>query len=118
MLIAFVTGIITDMFYDTVGIHAAASVLIAYLRPVIVSILTPRGGYDNGMQPTLREMGLEWFIVYAFVIVFIHHLALFFLEAGGFDMFLFTMGKVFMSSLFSVLFIILLQYLFYSPRRS
>jgi hypothetical protein len=118
MLIAFGTGFITDLFYDTLGIHTAACVFTAYMRPVVIGILTPRGGYDAGMQPTVREMGLEWFIIYGAVIILLHHFALFFLEAGGFNLFLFTLGKVVLSALFSLICIILLQYLFIRPKRS
>ena len=35
IFIAFLLGLSVDMFSDTGGIHAAASVFIAYIRPVI-----------------------------------------------------------------------------------
>ena len=44
LLIAFVTGIVVDTFYNTLGIHAAATVLMAYLRPLIIRIQLAPGG--------------------------------------------------------------------------
>ena len=117
MIIGFFTGLIIDIFYDSLGIHASACVIIMFVRPYLVNLMTPIGGYDTGMVPTLRVMGLEWFSLYAFVIIFIHHLALFFIEAGGFGTFFFTLSKVFFSSILTFIVIVIIQYLFYAPRR-
>lgn len=117
MLIGFVTGLIIDVFYDSLGIHAASSVIIMFIRPYIVNLMTPIGGYDSGAVPTLKVMGIEWFSMYAFVMIFIHHIALFYIEAGGFGMFFFTLSKAFFSALLTFLIILIIQYLFYAPRR-
>ena len=42
LLLAFVSGITVDIFYDTIGINAAAALLLAYLRPYVLLVLTPR----------------------------------------------------------------------------
>lgn len=118
MLIGFVTGFTTDYFYNTMGIHTAACVLITYLRPFIVRFLTPRGGYEQNVEPTLKSMGLEWFIVYSSIFILVHHIALFYIEASEISLFFFTFGKVIMSSLFTLIILIVTQYLFYSPRKS
>ena len=117
MLIGFFTGLLIDIFYDSLGIHAAACVIIMFLRPYLVNLMTPIGGYDMGVVPTLKVMGLEWFSLYAFVLIFIHHFALFYIEASGFGMFLFTLSKVFFSSILTFIVILIIQYLFYAPRR-
>jgi len=117
-LIGFATGVTTDYFYNTMGIHTAACVLITYLRPFIVRFLTPRGGYEQNVEPTLKSMGLEWFIVYSSIFILIHHIALFYIEASEISLFFFTFGKVIMSSLFTLIILIVTQYLFYSPRKS
>lgn len=61
LLLAFVTGFTLDIFYDTGGIHAAATVLLAYLRPYILLLLTPRDGYDQNDSVNLHIMGWRWF---------------------------------------------------------
>lgn len=118
MLLGLLTGLSVDIFYNSFGIHAAASVFIMYIRPYVVSLLAPRGGYETGMAPKLKVMGLEWFSAYSLILIFLHHFILFFVEAGGFDMFLFTLLKVLASSLFTFVVVLIIQYLFYSSKRS
>ncbi len=112
------TGLILDIFYDSLGIHSAASVLLMYLRPIWINLITPRGGYELEMRPTLKSMGIEWFSTYILPLILIHHFALFFIEAGDFSLFWFTSLKVIFSTLFTFITILIIQYLFYSPGRS
>ena len=108
--LAFITGLTIDIFYDSVGIHAAALVFIAYVRPYWINVLTPQGGYDLGANPTLGQMGLFWFLSYAFPLIFVHHFAIFYIE-GGFSQFFFTLVKVFSSTLFTLLVLVVVQLL-------
>ena len=117
MLIGFVTGLMVDVFYDTLGIHAASCVLIMYLRPYYFSLVAPQGGYDARVIPSIRDLGFIWFMVFTLIFVFIHHLMVFFIEAGGGQMFFYTLLKVFFSTLFSSFVIILIQYIFYPSKK-
>ena len=112
MLIGFLVGISVDIFYDSLGIHAAASVLLGFLRPTWVNFLTPQGGYDSGVSPRLNKMGFGWFFAYASLLIFVHHIAIFYIEAGGFSLFFFTLVKVFFSTVFTFLVLFLIQLLF------
>lgn len=116
MGIGFIMGLSIDMFYDSLGLHAFACVLIMYLRNYWLNNLTPQGGYDSNDTPSLALNGLQWFAVYATPMVFIHHSVLFFAEVGGFDMFWFTLWKIFTSTLFTMLVILIAQFLFPSRR--
>ncbi|MGK7397033.1 MAG: Rod shape-determining protein MreD [Candidatus Cyclobacteriaceae bacterium M3_2C_046] len=118
IFLGFITGLIIDVFYDSLGIHTAASVLIMYLRPYWMNVITTKGSEENVYSPTLRNMGFEWFVTYALPLIFIHHLALFFIEAGGFHMVLFTFTKVILSTLLTFIFIVIFQYLFYPKERT
>ncbi|GEO05333.1 rod shape-determining protein MreD [Adhaeribacter aerolatus] len=118
LLMAFLTGLTVDIFYDTVGINAAACVLLAFLRPYVLLVLTPRDDYEKNDTINLHVMGWRWFTVYALFLVFIHHLALFFLELGSFREVGFTMAKVVLSTLLTYLVLIIIQLLFFSVRRS
>src|SRR6476660_7695626 len=42
LVVGFITGITLDFFMMTPGLHAAACVLIAYLRPFIINVLAPK----------------------------------------------------------------------------
>jgi len=114
MLFAFVLGISVDIFYDTLGIHAAACVALTFFRPGIIRLLTPLGGYDDDVQISIRTMGISWYSIYVLVLVFVHLSIIFFLEAGGFHYFYWTLAKIFASLLFTSFMIIALQYLFFS----
>ena len=117
MLIAFLLGISVDIFYNSLGLHTMALVLLAYLRNYWLATITPQGGYDIGTPPTLSANGLQWFLVYSLPLVFVHHLVLFFVEASGFAMFWYTMLKAISSLLFTMTVMLLLQYLSLDRRR-
>lgn len=111
VLIGFLVGFTIDIFYSSMGLHAFATVLMGYLRNYWLSVITPQGGYDVGNSPTIASNGVQWFLVYAIPLVFIHHFVLFFLEASGFDMFWFTMLKIMGSLMFTMIVIFFLQLL-------
>lgn len=113
MLIAFVVGFSVDIFYDSLGINAAASVFIGFVRPYWLKIITPRGGYEEVVIPSLKTMDFGWFFTYTLPLIFVHHLILFFLESGGFDLFFFTFTKVVFSTLLTFFVMLLTQNLFY-----
>lgn len=117
MLIGFFLGFSVDIFYDSLGLHALSLVLVAYMRNFWLSTITPQGGYDAGQAPTLVVNGLQWFVVYTLPLVFIHHFTLFFVEAGGFAVFWFTMSKVMTSLMFTMTVILFLQYFSFKRRR-
>src|SRR5678815_5147472 len=78
MLIAFLLGFGVDIVYDILGLHAFALVMVAYLRNYWLNAITPQGGYDSNMSPSLALNGLQWFLVYSLPLVFVHHAVLFF----------------------------------------
>lgn len=112
MLIGFATGVTVDIFSNTLGIHASASVLLMYLRPVLFSWFTPHGGYPLGAKPKPTIMGFSWFSTYALILIFIHHTFLFIVEAGGFHLFLYTIQKIILSTFFTFSIVVISQYLF------
>ena len=113
LVMGFVTGIIVDVFYDSLGVHAAASVFVAFLRPGWVTLITPQGGYDEGASPSISRNGLFWYLRYVIPLILVHQLAIFYLEAGGFSLFFFTLVKALSSSLLTFVVLLLVQLLFY-----
>src|SRR5690606_32867240 len=51
ILISFCLGLLIDVFYDTLGLHAAAVTLVAFLRPYWLKAIGPNGGYDDTVNP-------------------------------------------------------------------
>jgi len=110
LLTAFLLGVSVDLFTNTLGMHAAASVFMAFLRPWILSIFAPRDGYEQDTFPRIFFYGFNWFLRYSLVMVFFHHLALFYLEVFHFQDFLSTFLRVILSTLVTTATIILSQY--------
>ena len=117
MLIAFGTGLVMDMFSNTPGMHTSACVLLAFVRPYLLRSIAPRDGYEFGLTPQLQDMGLTWFLTYVGIMVFIHHLWLFYVEVYMLDRFFQTLLRVIFSSIFTVLICLLAQFLSFSPSR-
>lgn len=116
LILGFISGMTIDLFYDTAGIHAASTVLLAYLRPYMLKILTPRDGYEVSDNASLTSMGWQWFLTYGFVLLFVHHFALFFLELNGFKLVGFTLAKIVASTLFTGSVLVIFQMIFFSRR--
>lgn len=81
IVMAFFYGMFIDLFYDSPGVHAGALVLMAYVRSFLLKILEPTEGYTGDSTPTIFRMGVAWFIVYAAILLFIHHIVYFSLDA-------------------------------------
>lgn len=113
LILAFVTGLTVDVFYDTQGIHASACVVLGFVRFYFLRLLAPREGYEANLKPTVQYMGNAWFVYYALPMLLIHHLFFFYLEEFGFDDFLFTLLKTLGSTLASFVFVYIIQFLFY-----
>lgn len=116
LVLGFVLGLAVDMFTDTPGMHAMATVFVAYMRKYILRLMAPREGYESNFNPTFRQMGLQWFFIYSSILVFIHHFILFYVEVFRFSDFFATFVKVIFSSLFTLLLIFITQFIFNAPR--
>lgn len=83
MLWAFGIGLVIDIFDNTVGMNAAAFVLMAFARPTFLRLFTPRDTYDS-FTPSKRSMGTASFMRYLIICVLIHHTALLTIESFSF----------------------------------
>ena len=75
----FVLGLVVDLFYDSPGVHASASVLTAFMRPRILKMMEPGDGYER-KSPTIRSLGLQWFSRYAAILIGSHVLIYYSME--------------------------------------
>ncbi len=105
LILGFITGLTIDIFMNTLGIHAAATVFMAFLRPSILSSFAPRDGYEPGTRPVPGDYGFGWFFKYTALMVVTHHLFLFFVEAFSIQSFIATLWKSILSSAISIGFI-------------
>ena len=112
LLIAFFFGLGIGLFYDMHGIHAATCVFIAYIRTGLFSIMEPRGGYDTKLSPNKHNFGMSWFLQYTGILMFIHLLFVFMLDAFDFAYFGSVMLKTILSYILSMLLLIIFTYVF------
>jgi rod shape-determining protein MreD len=111
LVLSFLSGLAIDIFTGSPGMHTSATVLAGFVRPYILKVIAPRDGYEQGSEPSMTLYGIRWFLVYVTLIVLVHHTALFYLEVFRFTDFFRTLLRVFLSSLFSVVFIFLIELL-------
>jgi len=110
LLLAFLLGLSVDIFAETIGMHTAATVFIAFLRPFVLKFFAPHDGYESGSLPRISYFGLPWFLKYTTILVFCHHMVLFYIEMFRMQDFFFTFFRVILSTVFTVTFITLSQY--------
>lgn len=116
LVVAFFYGLTIDLFYSTLGINAAACVLVAFLRIYVLNFITDNSS-DDVNEPNLQDLGFKKFSFFCLILLFLHHLILFYSEAFSFNAFFYTFYKVIMSALFSYFLIVCSQYLFFYKKR-
>lgn len=84
---------------------------MGFLRIYFLRASLSKENFEKNIKPDIRDKGLAWFSVYAIVLLFAHHLVLYFLEVNTFREFFFTILKTSLSALASLLLVILLEYL-------
>lgn len=108
----FLIGMAVDIFNGTPGLNAGATVFMAFMRPFIIGITTRKSDIDGKNAPTVTEMGLQWFAVYALLLILLHNLVLFWLEAFSIKLLGLIIAETLLSAPVTLLLIILIIYIF------
>ena len=116
IILGFGTGLTVDFFLGSLGMHAAACVLLAYLRPVLIRIITPKGA-EFEVEPNINLQGTTWFLIYCSLATFIHHTCYFLIEGGTFYNPFIALLRITISTVFSVLFMMMFLFLFTSSKK-
>jgi hypothetical protein len=109
MGLAFLLGIIIDIFSNTYGLHASSLVMMAYFRPILFKFYGPREGYDPLKEPNVFDMGNRWFTLVFGILLLIHNFWFFLVESFQLNQFLFILQKTIFSTVPSFLICLLLQ---------
>jgi cell shape-determining protein MreD len=117
LVAAFIMGITIDIFSNTLGINAAASVLMAFARPFEINAISSGTEYEIGERPSLKNQDLKWFLYYSITLTLIHHFTLFFLEVFRFREFFATFLRVILSTIFTMILVMISEYLYYSRQK-
>jgi disulfide bond formation protein DsbB len=110
LVVAFFAGWIIDVFYNTHGLHAFATVMLALVRPTFFRILTPANGYDERSEISLSEMKWLWFFSYVGLMLITHHMILFLFEASDWALFGLSMLRALSSAMLGLIVFGLLEF--------
>jgi hypothetical protein len=119
LVIAAIYGLFFGYLVLAPGLHAAACLLIAYLRPFIINILLSREVKEmNFTEPSFKSMGVTAYAFYASLLIFIHHAYLIFLQwfaVGNLGYFLL---KTIMTTIVSLFLVSLIEIIFVRNQKS
>ena len=110
ILSSFLLGLITDMFLDSGGIHAAACVFIAYVRPVILKFSFGTIYEHQTIKFGSVDFGSK--LTYITLLVILHHIILFSLEIFSISKIILVLQKTLFSSIFTILLSMIITIIF------
>lgn len=110
IFLSFLLGITIDLFLDTGGIHAAASVFIAYARPVILKSSFGTIYEHQSIKFNSVDFGAK--LTYFTLLTAIHHLVLFSLEIFSFSKVILVLQKTLFSSIFTIFLSVIMTIIF------
>jgi rod shape-determining protein MreD len=84
MTLAFVLGVIIDMFSNTQGMNALSCLILAVLRIPVLHLYFPRQDDLSNPEPSVHSLGLAVYMKYAGTLVAIYCLLFFLIEAFTF----------------------------------
>lgn len=115
LLASFALGIIMDLFCNSGGVHATASLVLAYSRPYIFK-------FSFGLSYEYQTVRLNDVLTperFSFILlsVVIHHFTLFILEAFQFSFVLDILLRTILSAIFTIIISIIIIYLIKPNKR-
>jgi rod shape-determining protein MreD len=113
IVLGFITGITVDSFANTAGLHACATVFIAYLRTNVLNALLPKNLSEYAHQnPNVKNMTWTPFLTYAAFLLLLHHTVFFTLELWNFNNIGYLLLKIVAATITSMFFVIIYVLLF------
>ncbi len=109
-ILSFLLGLTLDLFGNSGGSHAAACLLIAYLRPFILENCFGLNYIHQNLK--LNNAPFKQLTIYVVLMALIHHLTLFSLEVFQLKYINFVLSQTLFSGIFSIATILLSLSLF------
>jgi len=110
LIIGFILGLCIDLFNDTGGVHAAATLIISFLRPFILRLSFGLSYDYNTLNISKADFKSQF--LYISIMVGIHHLFLFSFEYFSSDLLIKIVKNTLLSFTLTEIFIIILIKLF------
>lgn len=114
VFIAFLLGFFVDVFSDSGGVHAAACVTIAYIRPIFLKFSF--GTVYDYQSIKFNHTDISSRFSYFAALIVVHHLILFSLEIFNISKVLLILQKTLFSGIFTIILCLMMTVLF-SPKR-
>ena len=118
LILGFITGLTIDIFSNTGGLHAAATTLLAFIRPWWMGITIPRSNYDELQNIRIKDVEFGQFVTYTSLLVAVHHLTLFWAESLSWSDFWLIVGKTIINTLLTVVLVIAFRYFDFSANKT
>ena len=116
LLAGLAVGAAMDGVMGAAGINTIATLLIAFLRPTILSMVCDRENLREGGVPSPERFGSQRFIGYLLLLTFVHHAVFFPLESLSWAHFPFVLQRIVVSTIGSVLFTWIIARIFTAKR--
>ena len=110
IFLSFLLGLIVDLFLDSGGINAAASVFIAYARPIILKFSFGMVYEHQNMKFDTVDFGAK--LTYITIMTVAHHIILFCLEIFSISKIILILQKTLFSSIFTIILCVLITIIF------
>lgn len=110
LFLSFLLGLSVDLFLDSGGMHAAASVFIAYMRPV--ALKSSFGAVYEHQTIKFSNIDLGQRITYITILTVVHHFILFSFDIFNFSKVLLVLKNTLFSSIFTILLCVLVTIIF------
>ncbi len=104
IFLSFLLGLTLDIFGDSGGVHAAASVFIAYIRPMVLKFSFGISYEYNSVK--IRKANPTERITYITAMVIMHHFVLFALEIFSINHILLLLKSTLFSSIFTIILVL------------
>lgn len=106
LIASFLFGLSIDFFSDSGGIHAAATLFIAFIRLPILKFVLRKSDFDY-LLFNIRAISFGKAFLYISILTIIHHFIVFSLEYFSFNAFTIIISNTFLTSLFTIVISIL-----------
>lgn len=116
LVIAFIGGLIADLFSDTGGMHAVCMLTVGFLRVYLLPLFISKDDIEKGTEPNLFTIGYRIFALYALTLSLIYLLVFTFLDVASLKGFFYTITTVMVSTVITVFLIFIIQLLLYRIR--
>jgi hypothetical protein len=112
LVIGLAMGVSMDMFTGSAGLHTIATLAVAYARPFVLNVIVGKEYVVEGGVPSTKSIGPGKFARYASIIVYLHCILFFSLEAINWSYFYWVVLKIALSGGVTLLFVWLIALLF------